>query len=91
MNKLTGDQELLITRFNDQLSVVVGPDDMFPPDLGGDRDLLPPPIPFCPAAEALCLAGVSSLTQYRRERLLSSSQKIVGVIDAMLEPSNVNY
>jgi hypothetical protein len=88
MNRLTNDQELLITRFSDQLSVVVGPEDMFPPDPGGVRELAPSPEPQCPSAEALCLNGIYNLASYRRMRLLSGSQKLIGTIDAMLEPTH---
>lgn len=85
MNHLTAEQELTVTMFADQLSVVVGPDDMFPPETGGVREPLPEPLPYYPATEALCLASIHHIAEHvRRKELLAHAGAVATKIDVLL-------
>lgn len=88
MEQLTDNQKLTITRFADQLSVVVGPDDMFPPDLGHDRAVNIEPQPSLPAVEILGLAAVYELVRARQARRDRVGQTIAR-IDRTLELCHV--
>lgn len=88
MEILTPDQELTITRFSDRLSVVIGPDDMFPPDQHPDRTANTEPRPSLPAAEALGLAAVYELARARQERRARTGQ-VIARIDRTLELCHV--
>ena len=86
MKQLTSAHESSIAQFREQLSVVVGPDDMFPPDATGVREPLPRPTPERPAAESLCLAGIhKGINGYRRAKVLAAADRIIGRIDNVIE------
>lgn len=87
MNQLTPTQELLVTRFSDQLSVVSGPDDMFPPE-DGVREPARPLLPIRPLMAAASLAcNVYCLDQVRerRNQLLGKTVGILTRIDELVD------
>jgi hypothetical protein len=85
MHHLTAEQELNLTMFTDQLSVVIGPDDMFPPETGGVREPIPEPLPFYPTSEALCLASIHHMAEHvQRKALLAHAGRLATEIDALL-------
>jgi len=87
MNQLTPSQELLITRFSDQLSVVVGPDDMFPPEDGvrEPAEPLPPMRPFMVAASLACNVYCLEQARQRREQLAGKTAMVLSHIDELVD------
>lgn len=86
MTELNPQQELLITRFSDQLSVVVGPDDMFPPEDGVREPAKPlPPIhPLMAAAELSCRVFCLDQAREHRNRLAGRTAMVLEHIDSLV-------
>lgn len=87
MNTLSRDQEQLIEEFAYDLSMIDGPEDIFPPDdLGGVREPRVPIMPQGSNAETISLAAVYdlALTRERRARLYKTGSGLLRNIDLVL-------
>lgn len=69
MTQLSLKQEAIIQDFTLELSLIDGPDDMFPPEGGaGVREPRPPVLPIVPLAEHIELAPIYDITAIRQNR-----------------------
>lgn len=67
--ELSPQQEQLVESFKSDLSMIDGPDDIFPPDnSGGVREPLQPILPHDSSSESLSLAAVYDLVQFKKKQ-----------------------
>ena len=69
MKALSMENERTVLEFNGLLWGISGPDDMFPPDNGGDRAEIAPDWPLTPTSESLALCGVERVIRGGNEWL----------------------